>query len=123
MTTYDIASKIKAGYNELRKNTIYKTYTVTHEITVENDGGFRAIIIGNTSGTSNSRGYMNLFYTNDNHVSFPTIREIERRLKIIVNKEVLSDEDACYFDWEEFGTLEKQMEYFSEIIKAMVDKK
>ena len=129
MSYKELARTIKAGYNELKKDTVYKLYNVayndklgTSEITVENDAGFKAIIIGNTRGMSKSRGYMYLFYTNDRNVPFPTIKEIERRLKIVANKEILTDEDADYFDWEEYGSLEKQREYFSEIItKASAD--
>lgn len=125
----ELARKIKGGYNDLKKNTIYKLYNVTwndeletSEIKVENDAEFKAIIIGNTKGMIKSRGYMYLFYTSDRNVSFPTIREIERRLKIIANKDTLTDEDAKYFNWEEYGSLEKQREYFSEIIVNAVTK-
>lgn len=37
-------------------------------------------------------------------------------MRIVADKEILTEEDAAYFDWEEYGTLEKQREYFSEII-------
>ena len=129
MSYTKLAKRIHAGYNKLKKNEIDKLYYVTwnsaletSEITVENDAGFKAIIIGNTDGMSKSRGFMYLFYTNDDNVPFPTIEEIERRLKIVANKEVLTDEDADYNDWEEYGSLEKQREYFSEIIKkALTD--
>lgn len=124
----ELAKEIKSGYNELKKNIMYKLYNVTwndeletSEITVENDAEFKAIIIGNTRGTSNSKGYMYLFYTNDRNVPFPTIKEIERRLKVIVNKEILTDDDASYFDWEEYGSLEAQREYFSEIIAKALE--
>lgn len=56
--------------------------------------------------------FMYLFYTGDRKVPFPSIKEIERRLKLVADKETLSDKDACYFDWEEFGSLEKQRVYF-----------
>ena len=59
---------------------------------------------------------MYLFYTNDRSVSFLTIKEIERRLKIVADKKILTDDDAKYFDREKYGSLEKQREYFSEII-------
>ena len=59
---------------------------------------------------------MYLFYTNDDTVSFPTIKEIERRLKAVANQEILADENADYFDWKRYGSLEEQKEYFSEII-------
>ena len=118
-----LAKEIKDRYNDLKKNEIYKLYHVTwndeletSEITVKNDAGFKAIIIGNTGHMPESRGYMYLFYTNDRNIPFPTIKEIERRLKIVADKKVLTDDDASYFDWEEYGSLEKQREYFSEII-------
>lgn len=34
---------------------------------------------------------MYLFYTNDDTESFPTIKEIEHRLKVIANQEILTD--------------------------------
>ncbi len=118
-----LARKTKDAYVDLSKDRRYKLYNVcwnddlqVSEITVENDAGFKAIIIGNTNGKSGSRGYMYLFYTNDNSKKFPSIKEIERRLRIVADKEILTEEDAAYFDWEEYGTLEKQREYFSEII-------
>ena len=130
MSYKELAREIKAGYNDLKKDTVYKLHHVTwndelgtSEITVENDAEFKAIIIGNTRGMSKSRGYMYLFYTNDRSIPFPTIKEIERRLKIVADKEILTDEDASYYDWEEYGSLEKQREYFSEIIiKASIER-
>lgn len=122
MTYTELARKIKNAYKELRKDKVCKLYNVMwndeldiSEITVENDAGFRAVIIGNTSGTE-SRGYMYLFYTNDDSEVFPTVRELARRLKAVAAQEVLTDKNADYFDWEEYGSLEKQREYFSEII-------
>ena len=118
-----LARKIKNGYNKLKKDTTFKLYHVTwnskldtSEITVENDAEFKAIIIGNTRNVPESRGYMYLFYTNDRNVPFPAIEEIERRLKIVASKEIVTDNDADYYDWEEYGSLEEQREYFSEII-------
>ena len=128
----ELARAIKTAYNELKKNTTYKLYNVLwnteygiSEITVENDAEFKAIIIGNTSGSHSdikSRGYMYLFYTNDRNVPFPTIKEIERRLKIVANKQVLSEEDCSYYDWEEYGSLEEQRAYFEEILLRAVPK-
>lgn len=122
MTYTELARKIKNAYKELGKDEVYKLYNVMwndeldiSEITVGNDVGFRAVIIGNTSGTK-SRGYMYLFYTNDDSEVFPTVRELARRLKAVAAQEVLTDENADYFDWEEYGSLEKQREYFSEIV-------
>lgn len=61
-----------------------------------------------------------MFYTNDRRVPFPSIKEIIRRLKIVANKGILTDKDADYFDWEEYGSLEEQRMYFSEIIKREI---
>ena len=123
MSYNELARAIKAGYNDLKKDTVYKLHHVTwndklgtSEITIANDAGFKAIIIGDTRGTSKSRGYMYLFYTNDRSVPFPTITEIERRLKNVAKKEILTEEDVDYYNREEYGTLEQQREYFSEII-------
>lgn len=125
MSYRDLAREIRMAYKDLKNDSINKLYYVTwnnklgtSEITVENDGGFRAIIIGNVNG--NSRGYMYLFYTNDDNVSFPTIKEIERRLRIITKKENLEEKDSQYFNWKEFGNLEKQKEYFAEVIKCAI---
>lgn len=122
MTYTELARKIKNAYKELGKDEVYKLYNVMWNddldisgITVENDAGFRAVIIGNTSGTE-SRGYMYLFYTNDDSEVFPTVRKLARRLKAVAAQEVLTDENADYFDWEEYGSLEKQRAYFSEIV-------
>lgn len=53
MTYLELARKIKSAYKELKQNEAYKLFNVIwnndlgeSEITVENDAGFRAIIIG-----------------------------------------------------------------------------
>ena len=83
---------------------------------VTESDSYTAVIIGNTSGMKGSRGYMYLFYTNDDSEVFPTVRELARRLKAVAAQEALTDENADYFDWKEYGSLEKQREYFSEIV-------
>lgn len=123
----ELARNIRNGYHSLKKEPVFKYYNVTWnyelgtaEISVKNDAEFKAIIIGNTRSVPESRGYMYLFYTNDRKVPFPSIKEIVRRLKIVANKGILTDKDADYFDWEKYGSLEKQRIYFSEIIKREV---
>lgn len=123
----ELAREIRDAYNRLKKDAVCKDYSIawnqeleTAEISVENDGGFKAIIIGNTRNMSKSRGYMYLFYTNDRKVPFPSVKEIKHRLKIVANRGVLTDKDADYFDWEEYGSLEEQRIYFSEIIKREI---
>ncbi len=66
MTYLELARKIKSAYKELKQDEVYKLFNIIwnndlgeSEITVENDAGFRAIIIGNTSGVKKSRGYTN----------------------------------------------------------------
>ena len=123
----ELARNIRNGYHSLKKEPVFKYYNVawnyelgTAEISVKNDAEFKAIIIGNTRSVPESRGYMYLFYTNDRKVPFPSIKEIVRRLKIVANKGILTDKDVDYFDWEKYGSLEKQRIYFSEIIKREV---
>ena len=123
MSYKKLAKKIRAGYNSLRKDTVSKQYNVTWnnelqtaEIAVENDAGFKAIIIGNVRNKKGARGYMYLFYTNDSTVPFPSTAEIERRLQIVADKRILAEKDVSYHDWPEYGSLEKQREYFSEIV-------
>ncbi len=120
----ELAVKIKNGYSSLKREPVFKCLDIiwnqklkTAEISVVNDAGFKAIIIGSTQNLTTSRGYMYLFYTNDSKVLFPSVKEIIRRLKIVASGERLTDQDAEYFDWEEYGSLEMQIIYFSEIIK------
>lgn len=120
----ELAVKIKNGYSSLKREPVFKCLDIiwnqklkTAEISVVNDAGFKAIIIGSTQNLTTSRGYMYLFYTNDSKVLFPSVKEIIRRLKIVASGERLTDQDAEYFDWEEYGSLEMQRFYFSEIIK------
>lgn len=120
----ELAVKIKNGYSSLKREPVFKCLDIiwnqklkTAEISVVNDAGFKAIIIGSSQNLTTSRGYMYLFYTNDSKVLFPSVKEIIRRLKIVASGERLTDQDAEYFDWEEYGSLEMQRIYFSEIIK------
>lgn len=120
----ELAVKIKNGYSSLKREPVFKCLDIiwnqklkTAEISVVNDAGFKAIIIGSTQNLTTSRGYMYLFYTNDSKVLFPSVKEIIRRLKTVASGERLTDQDAEYFDWEEYGSLEMQRIYFSEIIK------
>lgn len=120
----ELAVKIKNGYSSLKREPVFKCLDIiwnqklkTAEISVVNDAEFKVIIIGSTQNLTTSRGYMYLFYTNDSKVLFPSVKEIIRRLKIVASGERSTDQDAEYFDWEEYGSLEMQRIYFSEIIK------
>ena len=124
MVYRELAVKIKNGYSSLKREPVFKCLDIiwnqklkTAEISVVNDAEFKVIIIGSTQNLTTSRGYMYLFYTNDSKVLFPSVKEIIRRLKIVASGERLTDQDAEYFDWEEYGSLEMQRIYFSEIIK------
>lgn len=119
----DLAGRIRAACDELGKESLSKYYNVawndtlgTSEIIVENNGRFKVIIVGDTRNLPESRGVMYLFYANDENVEFPEEKEIERRLSLIADKQALEDSDSRYFDWEEYGFLEQQREYFSEIV-------
>lgn len=37
-------------------------------------------------------------------------------IRVVANQEILTDKNANYFDWEQYGSLEEQRKYFSEII-------
>ena len=120
----ELAVKIKNGYSSLKREPVFKCLDIiwnqklkTPQNSEVNDAVFKAIIIGSTQNLTTSRGYMYLFYTNDSKVLFPSVKEIIRRLKIVASGERLTDQDAEYFDWEEYGSLEMQRIYFSEIIK------
>ena len=111
----ELAVKIKNGYSSLKREPVFKCLDIiwnqklkTAEISVVNDAEFKVIIIGSTQNLTTSRGYMYLFYTNDSKVLFPSVKEIIRRLKIVASGERLTDQDAEYFDWEEYGSLEMQ---------------
>lgn len=119
-----MGKSLMRGFGQQSMRAVFKCLDIiwnqklkTAEISVVNDAGFKAIIIGSTQNLTTSRGYMYLFYTNDSKVLFPSVKEIIRRLKIVASGERLTDQDAEYFDWEEYGSLEMQRIYFSEIIK------
>lgn len=121
----ELAVKIKNGYSSLKREPVFKCLDIiwnqklkTAEISVVNDAGFKAIIIGSTQNLTTSRGYMYLFYTNDSKVLFPSVKEIIRRLKIVASGERLTDQDAEYFDCEEYGSLEMQRIYFLKLLKG-----
>lgn len=128
MNYKELARNIKNGYNCLKRNSIDKVYNIvwnqeleTAEISVVNDAEFKAIIIGDIRACPEARGYMYLFYSDDRKIPFPSIKEIERRLKEVAKEEPLSEEDASYYDWEEYGSLKKQRVYFSEIVNRAVE--
>lgn len=70
----------------------------------------------------NTDGYMCL-YTNNTpkRNSFPSTNEITELLYKILKKEKLETGEgkAAYFDWKEFGGLDKQLCYFSKVISEL----
>lgn len=118
-----LASDISRAGRVIAKDSINKYYTVAHDgdegIEVTSDSGFESICIGNVV-SKDSRGYMYLYSNNaSERNSFPNEKEIAELLEKILNKEKLETGEgkASYFDWKEFGGLDKQLEYFSELVK------
>lgn len=64
-------------------------------------------------------------YTNNTEKinSFPGVRTLAKLLEAVMNKEKLPEGEgkASYHDWEEYGGMEKQLEYFSRVIKNLAD--
>ena len=127
MTYNELAQEIKNAYLKLKRDKQSKVFDVVwnkelkiSEISVENDAEFQSIIIGDVSNTKESKGYMYLFYTNDNTDQFPTVNEIAHRLEVIANRGILQEKNAEYFDWKEYGSLEEQRNFFSEIVRREI---
>lgn len=121
----DLARKISAAGKMISKDSINKFYYLEpgnkDSIYVISDSGFESIVIGDTS-SSDSRGYMYLYYNNTSkRNSYPSIKEIARLLEDVFNKTPLETGEgkAAYCNWEQYGNLELQREYFSEIVSRM----
>jgi len=120
-----LAEKISKAGSIISKDRISKDYIIgegyTNSIIVRSDSGYEAIYIGNIDG-NNIDGYMCL-YTNNTHKrnSFPNKNTIAEFLEKVLKKEKLEigEGKAAYFDWKEFGGIEKQLNYFSEIIRKL----
>lgn len=117
-----LAKKISKAGRIIAKDSISKDYNVgsigSGAIIVRSDSGYEAIYIGNLEGR-NTDGYMCL-YTNNTpkRNSFPNSEIIAELLEQVVKKEKLETGEgkAMYYDWEEYGGIEKQLNYFSEIV-------
>lgn len=122
-----LAKRISKAGKIIAKDDIDKDYTVGNvgsgSIIVTSDSGYEAIYIGNIRGR-NKDGYMCL-YTNNTPIrnSYPSTEEIAKLLKKVVKKEKLKTGEgkASYYDWEEYGGMEKQLNYFSEIVYNLAE--
>lgn len=95
MTVHELAKKIRKAAMDISKDRIYKIYFVEHrpefEISVADDSGFRAILIGDAE-SDDSIGYAYLYAENafeDGEYcafkNFPTAKEIEKRIRCILD--------------------------------------
>lgn len=121
----NLAKKISRAGNIIAKDSIDKIYYlepgVKDSICVVSDSGFESIVIGNTS-SRDSRGYMYLYSNNTpKRNSYPNVKELTQLLEDVLNKKPLETGEgkAAYFNWEQYGSLELQREYFSEIVARM----
>lgn len=122
-----LASDISRAGRVISKDSINKYYTVAHDgydcIEVTSDSGYESICIGNVT-SKDSNGYMYLYTKNTSERnSFPSEKEIAELLEKILNKEKLETGEgkAAYFDWDEFGSLNKQLDYFSDLVKKFAN--
>lgn len=123
---------------------LLETDSFFHEISVEDDSGYRSITIGDTRGNvsrvngrriaaEERKGYMLLYsenatYKNDRRVwkysCFPSQKEIEERLQKVVDKVPLIPLDKNNCDYDEFWYErrdEDALAYFSEVVKTYAD--
>lgn len=123
----ELARDISRAGKEIAYDDICKDYRIGYGrnvITVISDSGHEAIYIGDIYRSS-KEGYMCLYWNNtDKRNSFPGIRQLAKLLEAVANKEKLPEGEgkAAYYDWEEFGGMEKQLEYFSRVVKNLADR-
>ena len=122
----ELARDISRAGKEIAYDRICKNYRIGYGrniITVTSDSGYEAICIGDTC-LPHRKGYMCLHTNNtEKKNSFPRIRELAKLLEAVANKEKLPEGEgkAAYYDWEEFGGMEKQLEYFSRVVKNLAN--
>lgn len=121
---YELAKRIKKAGRDIAADHIAKDYhlagiDVKDGIVITSDSGYEAITIGKIYGR---KGYMYLF-TNcpDKRNSFPETKELAMLLGKVVNKELLPEGNgkAAYHRWKEYGSIEKQLKYYSQIVCKM----
>lgn len=123
---FALAKKISKAGRIISKNHIDKDYIVGKNskgsIIVTSDSGYEAIYIGDIQ--SKNKGYMCLYTNNTSkRNSYPTTEIIAELLEKVVNKEKLEmgEGKASYYDWEEFGGMKKQLNYFSEVVNSFLN--
>ena len=122
----ELARDISRAGKEIAYDNICKDYRIGYGrniITVTSDSGYEAIYIGDTRSPCKD-GYMCLYTNNtEKRNSFPRIRALAKLLEAVANKEKLPEGEgkASYYDWEEFGGMHKQLEYFSRVVKNLAD--
>lgn len=121
---YELAKQITRAGKIIAADPVAKDYLLIprygyiNNIWVTSDSGFEAIVIGDTN-SCNSRGYMYLYHKNTpKRNSFPSATKIAKLLKDVCEKKPLETGEgkAAYYDWEEYGSLEKQRDYFSQVV-------
>lgn len=121
-----LAKDISRAGKEIAHDNINKDYRIGYGrnmITVTSDSGYEAILIGDV-GRSCKDGYMCLYTNNtEKRNSFPSARELAKLLEAVAERKELPEGErkAAYYDWPEFGGMEKQLEYFSRVVKNLAD--
>ena len=124
MDTYELAKRIKKAGSTIAADACDKQYYLggykeRDNIIVVSDSGYEAIYIGTIANVPNCRGYMCLYTCNTpKRNSFPSAKELSGLLERVIRKEMLPEGEgkAAYFDWEKFGGLDDQLQYFSEVV-------
>lgn len=117
-----LARLIKKTETMIVNNGISKSYYLDkneeHDnIAIVNDGSYKAIYIGTIDDTENSPGYMCLHSSvNSKKKRLPSTKILCRLLIKVARREKLSVEleEARY--WEKFGDMDKQLQYFSDVV-------
>lgn len=128
---YLLAKKISKAGKIISKDSYNKDFYIggykeRDNIIVTSDGEYEAIYIGTIANVPKSRGYMCLYTNNTSQRnSYPSIDEITSLLKKVRKKEKLIEGEgkAAYFNWEEFGSMDDQLEYFAEVVCKMTNSK
>lgn len=122
----DLARDISRAGKEIAHDDINKEYRIGYGrnmIIITSDSGYEAILIGDV-GRLCKDGYMCLYTNNtEKRNSFPSVRELAKLLEAVAEGKKLPEGEgkAAYYDWPEFGGLDRQLEYFSRVVKNLAD--